>query len=395
MRRSTRKFTVALMALLLTLGGISGGSQAVGAHTGDPDHDHPENCADEVVIDSTEMCFVYASDGHTIKRVRQQWISALELPANVAPEAVFGDQLSVAADMDITAAELQQYRLFYSRTHFTQRLTDGTVFVDSSGQVSQGEALTSALPTGTAQVDSLLTTDVIDGGKRLLVNFVDGRSCNAGYWGKEYGDFGWFAGQYEDNSRPPGTVKTCIQAVIKLEVEYTDGDRQLFSMRLKDNQNGPDSVFGAHDTGPGSETASSAPLSISIASDRWWISENNGKARVTVSLSRPLEAGEQVVVPLTVTRSLAYRDWNIRFRTRESDPGVSRTAVGAHSELTFTEGAQTATLILVGRQDAGSENRFVRIAIGKRNRAPSATGVDGEIAIERGAVKIKIRDEDR
>ena len=135
-------------------------------------------------------------------------------------------------------------------------------------------------------------------------------------------------------------------------------------------------------------------LAVSLAAEHSSIAEANGKTRFTIALSRALGAGETAVVPFTVTGGAPNAHWNIQFHRADSGPGVERTATGRRSAVRFTQGGQTATLVLIARPNADTEDRTIAIAFGTDSRAPSATGVEGGIAPAGDAIAVAIVDDD-
>ena len=136
-------------------------------------------------------------------------------------------------------------------------------------------------------------------------------------------------------------------------------------------------------------------LTVSLAAERSSIAEAKGETRFTIALSRALGAGETAVVPFTVTGGRPNAHWNIRFRGADNGPGVRRTAVGAHSAVTFTEGGQTATLVLMAKPNDDRKARTIGIAFGTGERAPSASGVEGGITPAGKAIAVAIVDDDK
>ena len=135
-------------------------------------------------------------------------------------------------------------------------------------------------------------------------------------------------------------------------------------------------------------------LAVSLAAEHSSIAEANGETRFTIALSRALGAGETAVVPFTVTGGAPNAHWNIQFHRADSGPGVERTATGRRSAVRFTQGGQTATLVLIARPNADTEERTIAIAFGTDSRAPSATGVEGGIAPAGDAIAVAIVDDD-
>ena len=119
-------------------------------------------------------------------------------------------------------------------------------------------------------------------------------------------------------------------------------------------------------------------LTVSLAAEQSSIMENDGKTKFTISLSRPLEEGETVVVPYRVTGGKVNDHWNI-WNITSSDKPVERIGSGAKAAVKFTAGGQTATLMLVGRVDSGTVDRTITIAFDEGQRAPRSSNVDGGI----------------
>ena len=142
------------------------------------------------------------------------------------------------------------------------------------------------------------------------------------------------------------------------------------------------------------EVALTTAVTVALAAERASVAEDNGEVKFTVTMSRALEAGETAVVPLTVTGGKPNRHWNIRFRPKDNEPGVKRTAAGRDSVVTFTEGGRVATLVLIARPNHDTVERTIRIAFGTGERAPVATGVAGGIAPAGGALAVAIVDDD-
>ena len=136
-------------------------------------------------------------------------------------------------------------------------------------------------------------------------------------------------------------------------------------------------------------------LTVSLAAEHTSIAEAKGETKFTIALSRALGAGETAVVPFTVTGGKPNAHWNIRFRGADNGPGVKRTAAGVHSAVTFTQGGQVATLVLIAQPNDDRRNRTIGIAFGTGERAPSASGVKGGIAPVGEAIAVAIVDDDK
>ncbi|MDE0118187.1 MAG: hypothetical protein OXT07_16425 [bacterium] len=378
------------------------------AHTaGDQGHDHPLACIDEHLYITTEDgCIIYAEDGHTISSIDDIYMQNARLSPDVTPESVFVDPEMVLGGMDISAESLQSRRVFYDSTHFVSRSSSGEVWLSSTGSVYSGDSILYAIKTASGSTSSaaekLVETGFTAGDKQFMIRFTDGALCQLGKFGSSlnYDSSGYFWGRYPDQAA--GRTKACIQAKIRIQFTDNDGNQSHLDFWLKDNANGRSSVFSedypSHNTAQEAGVDSSGggdgrpPVTVTVAAQKKRVSENNGKARFTVSLSRPLSKGEAVRVPLRVTGGRAHRDWNIRLRASESSPGVKRTEVGSFSELLFTEGGQTATLVLIGRPDDGDGDRTIKIAFGKGKRKPASAGVAEGIALGNQRIRIKIVD---
>ncbi|MDD9993481.1 MAG: hypothetical protein OXP75_16930 [Rhodospirillales bacterium] len=140
--------------------------------------------------------------------------------------------------------------------------------------------------------------------------------------------------------------------------------------------------------------ADDEPLTVALGAARKRIAEANGETKFTVSLSRALRAGETATVPFTITGGRAHAHWNIRFRPGDNGPGVKRTATGHDSVVTFTEGGQVATLVLIARPNDDNGDRMIGVAFGTGERAPRATGVAGGITPVGSPLAVTIVDDD-
>lgn len=394
-----RKFFASVVVVLV----VAGSGTAVMAHDGDADHEHPQDCRGALLTTSgggetDGWCIVYAHDGKTIRENEPVTggtvVDAVLLP-DAAPETVFSNSYEVSADMDIDDPDLQKYRTFYDSRHFTQRESSTPKAVlASDGTVQQGSTILAAIGGGEAAFDKVVSRifDIEEDGQTLEVFFADGALCQAHNWDLHDKYFGWYWGTEGGRT---SRASACLQFDVQLTVHYTDGTSTNVTFRVKDNHNGADSVLADPQPGPpqpaDDATLIAAPeLTVTLAAARGWVSENNGRTTFTVSLSRPLEAGETAKVPLTVGGS--KRDWSIRLRPSDNGPGVRRTGTGKNTEVTFTEGGQTATFTLIGRPDDSDGRRKVRIGFGRGDRAPTATGVEGGITLANTHIRIQIRD---
>ena len=134
-------------------------------------------------------------------------------------------------------------------------------------------------------------------------------------------------------------------------------------------------------------------LTVSLAAEQSSITENGGKTKFTISLSRPLDEGETVVVPYRVTGGKVNDHWNIWNTTPRGGP-VERIEVGAKGAVKFTAGGQTATLMLVGRADSETVDRTIIIAFDEGQRAPRSSNVDGGIQPVGDPLTVTIIDSD-
>ncbi len=82
----------------------------------------------------------------------------------------------------------------------------------------------------------------------VRVTFEDGALCRPANWGLEPNYFGWFWGRYPGPDQTPRVTAACLQAVLQITVrDHIDNVAKSVSLWLKDNQNGPYSVFGQDD----------------------------------------------------------------------------------------------------------------------------------------------------
>ncbi len=132
-------------------------------------------------------------------------------------------------------------------------------------------------------------------------------------------------------------------------------------------------------------------LTVSLAAEQSSITENNGKTKFTIALSRPLVEGETVVAPYTVTGGDVNDHWNIWNITPSGGP-VERIGNGAKAAVKFTAGGQRATLMLVGRPDSDTVDRTITIAFDTGQRAPRSSNVDGGIQPVGGSLTVTIID---
>ncbi len=137
-------------------------------------------------------------------------------------------------------------------------------------------------------------------------------------------------------------------------------------------------------TEPPPETA---PLTVSFAAEHTSIAEADGRTKFTITLSRPLEPGETVTVPFTISGGKPYRHWNAAFRPNLSDAGVTRTATGSNSAVEFSAGAQMATFTLMARPNTDTRDRTITITIAIGAGINAAGVTDG---IGRGTKRIRV-----
>ena len=130
---------------------------------------------------------------------------------------------------------------------------------------------------------------------------------------------------------------------------------------------------------------------VTVAAAATAILETGGTTEVTVTLSRALVAGERVDVPLTVTGTgITAADYTLTLKTATSsvNVGVAVSSAaplsGTAPVLEFTEGAQTATLVLSAAGDGTDESpgETVTVALAAQSvfDAQAGTSVAGGAA---------------
>ena len=132
--------------------------------------------------------------------------------------------------------------------------------------------------------------------------------------------------------------------------------------------------------------AETAGLTVTMSADDHVVWQRGGKTTLRLTLSRPLEAGESVTLPLKVTGGQAGEHWNLN---HHAGTAVKRTAHGRKSELVIEAGGQEATLQFVGRR-GDRKDRDITIRFGKGNRAPSTTGIDGPLELQGSPLTITV-----
>ena len=115
------------------------------------------------------------------------------------------------------------------------------------------------------------------------------------------------------------------------------------------------------------------PIFISLTTIHTSILESVGEAKFMIKLSRPLEADETVTVPFDISGGTALEHYDIKLSG--SNKGVEHTSSGAQSEVKFTGGVQTATLVLIALPNNNLGDRTVSISLGIGDRHPTSSGV--------------------
>ena len=122
---------------------------------------------------------------------------------------------------------------------------------------------------------------------------------------------------------------------------------------------------------------------VTVAAGAAAILETGGSTEVTVTLSRALVAGERVDVPLTVTGAgITSSDYTLTLKTATSSVNVgvavssTKPLSGTAPVLEFTEGAQTATLVLSAAGDGTDESpgETVTVALAAQSVFDAQTG---------------------
>ena len=129
-----------------------------------------------------------------------------------------------------------------------------------------------------------------------------------------------------------------------------------------------------------------AGLTVTMSADDHVVWQRGGKTTLRFTLSRPLEAGESVTLPLKVTGGQVGEHWNLN---HHAGTAVKRTSHGRKSELVIEAGGQEATLQFVGRK-GDRKDRDITIRFGKGNRAPSAVGIDGPLELQGSPLTITV-----
>ncbi len=142
-------------------------------------------------------------------------------------------------------------------------------------------------------------------------------------------------------------------------------------------------------------TGDSSDLCVLLSASSDAVAENGGTKTITVGLSRALTAGETVEVPLTIGGAAA--DGFMLALDPVSQSGVVLSTSGTDGltqpRLTFTAGAQTATLRYTSVDDSDRGSPLVAVGFGSGARAPSATGVTGDL-FANGTAQFVVADDD-
>ena len=147
-------------------------------------------------------------------------------------------------------------------------------------------------------------------------------------------------------------------------------------------------VIVSSDKAHGQDTASTetAGLTVTMSADDHVVWRKGGKTTLRFTLSRPLETGESVTLPLKVSGGEAGEHWNLN---HHAGAAVKRTGYGRKSELVIEAGGQEATLQFVGRK-GDRKDRDITIRFGKGKRAPSAAGIDGALELQGSPLTITV-----
>ncbi len=121
------------------------------------------------------------------------------------------------------------------------------------------------------------------------------------------------------------------------------------------------------------------PVSIALATEKTSLLESKEKTKFTITLSRPLGAGEIINVPFDISGGTAREHWSITING--NNKSVERTSGGAQSKVKFTEGAQTATFVLTALPNSDMEDRTITISLGTGDRHPTSKRVAGGVAL--------------
>ncbi|MCY4176511.1 MAG: fibronectin type III domain-containing protein, partial [Acidimicrobiaceae bacterium] len=155
-----------------------------------------------------------------------------------------------------------------------------------------------------------------------------------------------------------------------------------------------DSTSAASATGV-TVSGRSGQLCVAVSASSGAVAENGGTKTVTVKLGRALTAGETVEVPLTIAG--VGTDVFMLALDPVSQSGVVLSTDGSDSlvqpRLTFTTGAQTATLRYTSVANAGRGSPLVSVGFGTGARAPSATGIAGAL-LRGGTARFLVTDDE-
>ena len=129
-----------------------------------------------------------------------------------------------------------------------------------------------------------------------------------------------------------------------------------------------------------------AGLTVTMSADDHLVWQRNGKTTLRLTLSRPLETGESVTLPLKVSGGQVDKHWNLN---NHAGTAVQRTRYGSRSTLVIEAGGQEATLQFVGRK-GDRKDRDITIAFGKGKRPPRAAGIDGALELQGSPLTITV-----
>ena len=132
--------------------------------------------------------------------------------------------------------------------------------------------------------------------------------------------------------------------------------------------------------------AETVGLTVTMSADDHVVWQRNGKTTLRLTLSRPLETGESVTLPLKVSGGQVDKHWNLN---NHAGTAVQRTGYGSRSTLVIEAGGQEATLQFVGRK-GDRKDRDITIAFGKGKRPPRAAGIDGALELQGSPLTITV-----
>ncbi|MYI35120.1 MAG: hypothetical protein F4118_01645, partial [Acidimicrobiaceae bacterium] len=128
-----------------------------------------------------------------------------------------------------------------------------------------------------------------------------------------------------------------------------------------------------------------------------FIAENGGTEDITVTLGRPLAAGESVSVPLAVTGATVATHYTLA--KKGSAAGVTVSTSDLHSDQNPAvslsgAGVSGATLTLTAKANTDTVERTASIAFGTGNRKPTQSGLSGGLSLAGSPVAVPIADDD-